>query len=123
MIAIWRRMVDASRQEALQAADHFNQPSGRRSLEGFFVHMHMAWLYLLHARFRRDGVDYRYRLRNGRFERIDGEPKTWDLKRCTQEGWTSNHPIRKNLELTIALRNKVEHRYQEAIILASSGYA
>jgi hypothetical protein len=37
--------------------------------------MHIAWLYLLHAAFKRDGIDYRYRLPNGRFERIDGEPK------------------------------------------------
>lgn len=46
--ATWRFMVDASRQEALQAADHYNKPRRDRSLEGFFVHVHIAWLYLLH---------------------------------------------------------------------------
>jgi hypothetical protein len=37
--------------------------------------------------------------------------------------WPVQHPVRQNLELTIALRNKIEHRYQEAITAATSGYA
>ena len=52
-------MVDASKDEALLAVDLYNQSKRPRRLEAFFVHMHLAWLYLLHARFRRDGVDYR----------------------------------------------------------------
>jgi hypothetical protein len=39
----------------------YNDPSESRSFEGFIVHMHLAWLYLLHAEFLRDGIDYRYR--------------------------------------------------------------
>jgi hypothetical protein len=35
--------------------------------------MHLAWLYLLHARFARDEVGFRDRKDNGRFERFDGE--------------------------------------------------
>src|SRR5205823_5515704 len=105
------------------AVDLYNQPRQPRRLEGFLVHMHMAWLYLLHAEFRRDGVDFRYRLPNGRFERVDGEPKTWDLQRSVQQRWPAANPVRKNLELTIALRNKIEHRYHEAINIATSGYA
>ncbi len=31
--------------------------------------------------------------------------------------------MRTNLELTIALRNKIEHRYHEAIVLATNGHA
>ncbi len=122
MRATWRSMVEASRQEALQAADHYNRPKRDRSLEGFLVHMHIAWLYLLHARFKRDGIDYRY-WKGRRLDRIDGEPKTWELRRCIQERWSANDPVRKNLELTIALRNKIEHRYQEAISAVTSGYA
>jgi hypothetical protein len=85
--------------------------------------MHIAWLYLLHAQFRKDNVDYRYRLQNGRFDRIDGEPKTWDLAMCIGKKWPAGGPIRTNLELTIGLRNKVEHRYHEAITSVTSGYA
>lgn len=116
-------MLDASKEEALLAVDLYNQPKQSRRLEAYFVHMHLAWLYLLHARFRRDSVDCRYRKPNGRFERIDGEPKTWDLSKCVSERWGDNDPVRKNLELTIALRNKIEHRYEEATAVATSGFA
>lgn len=115
--------MEGARQEALLAVDLYNQPRQPRRLEGFFVHMHIAWLYLLHAQFKREGIDYRYRTPNGRFQRVDGEPKTWDLARCAEERWPVDAPVRKNLELTIALRNRIEHRYHEAIALATAGYA
>lgn len=118
-----QQIVEASREEALLAVDLYNQPKRPRRLEAYFVHMHIAWLYLLHARFVRDSVDFRYRLPNGRFDKIDGEPKTWGLGHCVSERWGANDPIRKNLELTIALRNKIEHRFEDATVAATSGYA
>jgi Domain of unknown function (DUF3644) len=121
--ARWRVMLDGAIEEALLAVDLYNQPRQPRRLEGFLVHMHIAWLYLLHAEFPRESVDYYYRLENGRYERVDGEKKTWDLQRSVAERWPQTGPVRKNLELTIALRNKIEHRYHEAITLATSGYA
>ena len=48
------------------------------------MHMHIAWLYLLHAGFEKAGTDYRYRLPNGRYDKVDGEPKTWDLTKVDQ---------------------------------------
>jgi hypothetical protein len=116
-------MVDASKEEALLAVDLYNQPKQPRRLEAFFVHMHLAWLYLLHARFQRDKLDYRYRKPNGWFEKIDGEPRTWELARCVAERWGDNDPVRKNLELTIALRNKIEHRFEQSTALVTSGHA
>ena len=50
-------------------------------------------------------------------------PKTWDLQKCVVARWPSGGPVRSNLELTIALRNKIEHRYHAAIASATSGYA
>jgi hypothetical protein len=116
-------MLEGAIDEALLAVDLYNQPRRPRRLEGFLVHMHLAWVYLLHAQFRRDGTDYHYRLPNGRFERVDGERKTWDLSKSVSHRWPEGGAVRKNLELTIALRNKIEHRYHEAIALATSGYA
>lgn len=116
-------MLEGAKEEALLAVGLYNQPLQSRRLEGFFIHMHLAWLYLLHAGFKRDRVDFRYRLPNGRFQRVDGEPRTWELTRCVEERWPDQTAVRKNLELTIALRNKIEHRYHEAIALATSGYA
>ena len=119
----WRHIVEASKHEALEAVDHYNRPLGSRGLEGFFVHMHIAWLYLLQAEMRRQGVDDRYRLTNGRFDRIDGEPKRWDLTKCVRERFADNDPVRKNLELTIALRNQIEHRYSAATNVRVAGHA
>lgn len=38
----------------------YNDPAETRAFEAFVVHMHLAWLYLLHAEFLRDGTDFRY---------------------------------------------------------------
>jgi hypothetical protein len=45
--------LQASKSEACLAIDLYNRSSSERSLEGFIVHMNLAWLYLLHARFMR----------------------------------------------------------------------
>lgn len=116
-------MVEASKEEALEAVDHFNRPLSGRGTEGFFMHMHTAWLYLLHAEFRRDHVDYRY-YRDGKIERVDGEPKHWDLTRSAYQRWSSEQdPVRANVLMTVAIRNKVEHRWTESISLLVSGKA
>lgn len=124
--AIWRRILDASKAEVLVAVDLYNRPRQDRRVEAFFVHMHLAWLYLLHAHFRRAGVDFRYR-RPGtnRFVKVDGEPKTWELTTCVEYHWSDpSQPVRKNLELTIALRNKIEHRFTDANLdVPTAGYA
>jgi hypothetical protein len=110
MPAGWRTMLEGARDEALLAVDLYNQPRQPRRLEIFLVHMHVAWLYLLHASLRRQGIPYHYTLPNGRIDRVDGEPRTWDLAECVARRWDPNHPVRKNLELTLALRHRIEHR-------------
>jgi hypothetical protein len=77
--------------------------------------MHMAWLYLLHAEFQRDHIDCRYRQRDKphRLERVDGEPKLWELAKCVAERWPNQSPVRANIEFFSALRNKIEHRYTQ----------
>ena len=124
----FRHMVDASRDEAQLAVRLYNDPSEIRSFEGFVVHMHLAWLYLLHGVFERDGVDFRFwrlRGRARRLERIDGEPKRWDLATSVRRRWSEEHdPVRVNLEFFVGLRNKIEHRYarqQHALAAAVGG--
>ncbi len=68
--------------------------------------MHLAWLYLLHARFVRDEVDFRCRRDNGRVERVDGEIKTWELARCLRAAYPDERgTVRCNVEFFIRLRN------------------
>jgi len=123
MKAQWRITLAASQEEALLAADLYNQSRRARRLEGFFIHMHLAWLYLFIARHQRDRIPHYYRLANGRYERVNGERKTWELAKFARERWAENDPTRRNLELTIALRHKIEHRFADAIAVATAGYA
>lgn len=122
-------MVEASRDEASLAVRLYNDPAEARSFESFIVHMHLAWLYMLQAEFTRDDVDYRYwrRDRPDRLEKVDGEPKRWDLARSVRERWPDDkNPVRANVDFFIRLRNRVEHRYareQQAMSAAVSGHA
>jgi hypothetical protein len=125
----WATTLQAARDEAVMAVRLYNDPAGVRSFEGFVVHMHMAWLYLMHARFTRDGIDYRYRKRDNprRFVKVDGEFKRWELARCAEERWTDpDDAVRRNLEFFIGLRNRIEHRHARRdanLALAVSGHA
>lgn len=125
----WQTTLKASINEAALAVRLYNDPAEDRAFEGFVVHMHLAWLYLMHARFMRDGVEFRYphpRYKS-RFETIDGEHKRWELRRCVNERWAhENDATRKNLEFFIALRNKIEHRHAETdrnLLVAVSGHS
>lgn len=118
----YMQMVEASQDEAQLAVRLYNDPAESRSFEAFIVHMHVAWLYLLHAEFARDKVDCRYwrTVGNRRYlDRVDGEPKQWELARSVRERWPSDQePVRANLEFFIGLRNKIEHRYARRAQLA-----
>lgn len=118
-------IVQASKDEALFAVEVYNTTSARRSLEAFVVHMHLAWLYLLQAEFTRDSIDFRYWDRDHRhLSRVDGEPRTWELAECVRQRWPAiNDPVRQNLEFFIGLRNRIEHRHQDAIGIAVAGHA
>lgn len=122
-------MVEASRDEACLATRLFNDPAEVRSFEGFALHMHLAWLYLLHAELTRDGVDFRYhRKDNPRLlVKVGREPKRWELAQCVSHRWPKpDDPVRLNIELFIGLRNKVEHRYarqQQALVAVLGGHA
>jgi hypothetical protein len=118
-------MVESSRLEALNAVEFYNRPASRRPLEAFLVHMHIAWLYLLHAEFVRAGINYHYRDPNraNRYIKVDGERKSWDLDKCVRERWPQEtDPVRKNLELTVRLRNRIEHRYEAGLMVVAAGF-
>ena len=121
--------LQAAVDEACLAARLYNDPAEVRSFEGFVIHMHLAWLYLLHATLTRDAVDIRYRdrLQLRKLARVDGEAKRWELAKCVRHRWPiEKDPVRANIEFFIALRNKIEHRYarfQRALTVATGGHA
>ena len=125
----WAATLHAACAEAVLAVRLYNNAAEARAFEGFVVHMHMAWLYLMHARFLRDGIDFRYRRRDDprRFVKVDGEYKRWELARCVEERWSDlDGAVRKNLEFFIGLRNRIEHRHarqDKNLAFAVSGHA
>lgn len=125
----WQATLDASAQEACLAVRLYNDSAEARAFGGFVIHMHMAWLYLLHAQFIRDDVDFRYwdKQFKKRLVKIDGEPKRRELERSMAERWPwDTDPVRANLSLFIKLRNRLEHRHadaDEALMLNLAGHA
>jgi hypothetical protein len=75
----WHHTLTAAQAEALTAIEIYNSPTSLRPLEGFLVHMHVAWLYLLHASFDKQKISYHYKdPKTGRYVRVDGEKKSWE---------------------------------------------
>jgi hypothetical protein len=119
----WRHMLVESQRHALKAVDEWNCSAGNYS--DFLTHMHKAWHYLLHAEFHKVEIDYHYKdPKTGQYIMIDGEPKAWDLELCLKHRYpNSGDPVRLNAELFVALRNKVEHRYEHGLKVVTGGKA
>lgn len=118
----WRHTLNESKRLAVSAVDGYNSSTGHYA--DFVGTMIRAWLYLLHAKFDRDKVDFTYKAKDGSPKLIDGEPASWELSTCIEKHISNDqHPVRQNVELFIALRNKVEHRYEHGLSEAVGGRA
>jgi hypothetical protein len=98
--------------EAMIAAVHtFNSAGLYFRAELFIVTSIIAWTYLLHAYFKREGVDYRYK-KAGVVERTpSGAEKYWELSQCiTTGGCPLDLGVVNNLKFLIEIRNEIEHR-------------
>lgn len=58
--SISNELITKSRESALAAVQIFNSPMITFKSEIYIVLMHIAWTYLLHAFYRKQGVEYRY---------------------------------------------------------------
>jgi hypothetical protein len=99
--------------EAMIAAVHiFNGAGLTFRAELFIVTCIIAWTYLLHAWFRREGIDYRYKKADGTINKTKrGAECYWELGKCLRH---PRCPIPKgavkNLEFLLELRHEIEHR-------------
>ena len=102
--------------EAMIAAVHtFNSAGLTFRAELFIVTAVIAWTYLLHAWFKREGIDYRH-TKNEDGQKVpiktpSGAEKFWELAQCLK------HPrcpveqgAKDNLAFLLALRHEIEHR-------------
>lgn len=107
-----RGCLQKARDSALLAVEVYNKPSASFKSSAYVTLMVIAWTALFHAVFfKRKNKPY-YKKLNRRFERVDGEPRHWELTECLRQyyGSDTGNPVRKNLEFFIPLRNKIEHR-------------
>lgn len=104
--------IEKSQMATVAAVEVYNRPGKRFRTAQYLVMIVIAWTALFHAKFYRKNVKPWYKNRRGRYERVDGDPKHWDLSECLKQYYKGeNPPIRKNLEFLIGLRNKIEHRH------------
>lgn len=109
---IVKSLLNKARESALLAVETYNKPSTVFRSRAYVVLMQIAWTALFLAIFHRQGIKPYYRKKESRrFERVDGEPKAWDLSECIRQYWKgSDNAVAQNLRFFIVLRNKIEHR-------------
>ncbi|UAB75215.1 DUF3644 domain-containing protein [Mesoflavibacter sp. SCSIO 43206] len=104
--------LESSIESALLAVEIYNKPRTPFRVEGFITQMIMAWTRLFHAHFHNTiGNKYYYKNSNGRYQLIDGEKKSWELKTCITKHGKLPASVKSNLIFFIKLRNKIEHRH------------
>lgn len=102
--------------EAMIAAVHiFNSAGLNFRAELFIVTAIISWTYLLHAWFKREGVDFRHvKVENGKkviSTTASGAEKYWELAQCIkQQSCPLDMGTKDNLNYLIELRNEIEHR-------------
>jgi hypothetical protein len=98
--------------EAMIAAVHtFNGAGLYFRAELFIVTAIIAWTYLLHAHFKREGVDYRYK-KNGVVQTTaSGAEKYWELDKCLAHATCPlDRGVINNLRFLAEIRHEIEHR-------------
>lgn len=58
--SIQQELIEKAKESALAAVKIYNDPLIKFKSESFIVLMIIAWTYLLHAYYRKKGIDYRY---------------------------------------------------------------
>lgn len=107
--------LEKARSAALCAVENYNKPGVAFRTRNYVILMIIAWTAVFHAIFYRRGKKPWY-IRSGhgrgvRYEKVDGEPRHWELSECLRQYWgDDNPPERENLLFMLKLRNKIEHR-------------
>lgn len=98
--------------EAMIAAVHtFNSAGLHFRSEIFITTAMIAWTYLCHSWFKREGVDYRYK-QNGAVKLLpSGVESYWELGKCVRNNRIPiSKPVRQNIEILLEIRHEIEHR-------------
>lgn len=107
-----------AREAMLHAVQGFNNPRAFFKSEVFIVTAVIAWTYLLHAHFKRQGVDYRHRdRRTGELLKTrHGADKHWELEHCLGDAACPlDDATKANLKFLIEIRHEIEHQMTRRI--------
>jgi hypothetical protein len=103
-------LLQNSIESVLTAVEIYNKPKTQFKIQSFITLMIIGWTKALHSYLHSEGIKYFYKNKNGKFEKVDGENKSWDIKKCIKEYKKFDDDVKANLKFFIGLRNKVEHR-------------
>lgn len=119
-----KTILENSINSALAAVETYNRPKASFRIENYIVLMIIAWTKLFHAYFQvKIGERYFYKEKNGRYKKIDGEKKAWELKECLKnfqkisDEYKLSDAVITNLKFFIGIRNRIEHRYWDSSTL------
>lgn len=78
-----KTILESSINSAFTAVETYNRPRTQFRIENYIILMVVAWTKMFHAYFQSTiGERYFYKEKNGRFKRVDGEKKAWELTEC-----------------------------------------
>ena len=96
-----------AREAMIAAVQTFNSCGLTFRAELFIVTVIIAWTYLLHAWFKREGINYKYDNEKTR----GGADRYWDLGKCLRhQRCPLTLGVVTNLKFLIEIRHEIEHR-------------
>lgn len=104
-----------AREAMIAAVQTFNSGGLTFRTELFIVTAVIAWTYLLHAWFKREGIDYRH-TKNQDGQKVvlktpSGAEKYWELAQCLKHARCPvEQGAKDNLQFLLELRHEIEHR-------------
>jgi hypothetical protein len=108
-------LVKKAREAMMTAVQIFNNPQMEFKSELFIVAAVIAWTYLLHAYYRKKGIEHRQHRKLGERKRFSktrfGAVKRWSLEQCLESAdCPLDDLVKKNLMFLIGIRHEIEHQ-------------
>ncbi len=106
-----------AREAILNAVQTYNNPKTHFRAEIFIVSAVIAWTYVIHAFFKREGIDYFKYKQDGTVQKTKyGGDCFLGLLECLDKPECKvNEGAKNNLEYLIEIRNEIEHRCTQKI--------
>ena len=100
-----------AREAMIAAVQTFNSAGPYFRAELFIVTSIIAWTYLMHTYFKREGIEYRH-IKGGEIQKTkEGADKFWELGQClSSPDCPLEEGVISNLKFLIEIRHEIEHR-------------